>query len=295
MAKDIENSNEIMTPKIVRSVDSKEVPIPSFLSKDNSEEDMLKKGISERIIKNFDYERKRQKRNISELEKKIGVKTGYVRDIENNNYSKVPSLMFVYHASEELNVGMDELVKQNLRSESSDEVLTRRFIKRIIKQTNSDVLHWKTQTEKQMNARINRNELPNPLFKIEKTPYGNLDFLYDSLFGKNDGLVVREEIYYARIDTNCMICIVPVENDSLPGFFDDYEIYLLTGIKNDYNPFEGDINIDYYKKIVVEPIVCTYISDVFDNLIYRLNNVVKESLNRSFLSDNSRDIMKRFV
>ena len=265
----------------------------------NDEEEKLKKTISERVIKNVNYERRRQKINISNLEKRLGVKSGYIRDIENNNYSKVPSLMFLYHASEELNVGMDELVKINMRSESKDDVLTRKFIKKIILLTNSDDLHWNIQTESQRIERIKNTELPNPLFVLEEnadTARGKFSCSYYSHFTEENNMEIDGDMYYAKLDTNSMLCFVPVKYISEPDEdTEDFDIYILSGIKRGFNPFEDVSRSNLGKEIEVEPIICTGESETFDNMIYRLYSVINDSLSRSFLSDTSRDIMKRFI
>ncbi len=106
------------------------------------------------LLSNIDFLLKKRKMKKSDLETKAGASVGYLSRFKNEDPNNLPSVSFIESVANQLNVTLDLLLNSNLQSQSDPDLYIIKFMSKLIKDTDSQNIIWKTFDAHEMRNRI---------------------------------------------------------------------------------------------------------------------------------------------
>lgn len=97
------------------------------------------------LISNIIYLAKSNGIRLGELEKMLGISTGYISRTAKENTNKRLSIDVVWKIANFFDLGIDDLVNQNLQIPSETSALLCKFIKKLVSQTITGEIEWKCE------------------------------------------------------------------------------------------------------------------------------------------------------
>lgn len=97
------------------------------------------------LISNITYLAKSNGIRLGELEKMLGVSAGYISRTAKENTNKRLSIDVIWKIANFFDLGIDDLVNQNLQIPSETSTLLCKFIKKLISQTITDEIEWECE------------------------------------------------------------------------------------------------------------------------------------------------------
>ena len=122
-----------------------------------------------RCIANIYALAKQKNIKIGELESKAGVSPGYLSRLNKEDNTASPSIECLAAMATELNISLDILIGAELSKLTSTEEYRLNFLKRLIVDTEADILIWLRETSQELNE-LDADTDYHPLF-ISKTQY----------------------------------------------------------------------------------------------------------------------------
>lgn len=253
----------------------------------------MRKFDSKKCINNIYYLIKDRNMKIGDVEKEVGVSTGYFSRLSKDDNQGSPSTETLCALSELLSVSLDSLVYLDLSEMGPQDKLVSDFILKLIDKTTSGSLLWNRGDNNSVFVDI-KNFDQHPLYdeneysEIGPTGYPEPIFKheYNTIFRKGGDIV--GEFYDVEIEENARLYIVKTGIPN-PSPFDDtvlyenlsYELFMYAD-----NELEGICHTDsllgkFYEKILPQ----LYDAAAVSSRKSKINGKVKKIINK-FMKDN---------
>lgn len=118
---------------------------------------------------NISFKLKETGKKIGELENEAGVSPGYISRTSKDGNTK-PGIDFIMKVADALNISIDTLLKVDLTKLTPTELYLIAFLEKLLKDTATDKLDWKTETADYLNNRLETDingYCYHPLFSYE--------------------------------------------------------------------------------------------------------------------------------
>ena len=225
---------------------------------------------------------------VRDLENKAGVSRGYLSRLSREGNQSVPGIDFILAASELFGISVELLSTVDYTGCSETERYYIDFIERLIQKTESGEMLWKSSSIKDFeNAAVN-NSSTNAVIKREPSIQ---EMMASIVSGKN--------IYYSTVDYGCYEY---KESSGLLyyGALDDNNSLFLIKVLLEYEG-EESTGIEMFiasndnKKRNDICYIRPDLPQIYDSMIEKLYNVIKDSINVNFIDKDAKAIIDKFM
>lgn len=189
----------------------------------------------EKCISNIYQLAKEKGVKIGDLEKSVGVSTGYLSRLNKGENTTVPSVDFIANVAEVLGVTVDALLNNDYSSPTPTEKYLLAFIDKLMSQTNADKLDWKKETLSQLRSvDCDNHGNPEHILYAWKQEGSSSVVAYDSKFNPRvdvSGDCFKLVLPGSKGTVVYLMCVNDQETIDTPLQEDSFELYM---IKNGY-------------------------------------------------------------
>ena len=188
----------------------------------------------EKCISNIYQLAKEKGLKIGDLEKSVGVSTGYLSRLNKGENTTVPSVDFIANVAEVLGVTVDALLNNDYSSPTPTEKYLLAFIDKLMSQTNADKLDWKKETLFQLRSvDCDNHGNPEHILYAWKQEGSSSVVAYDSKF--NPRVDVSGDCYYLSLpgQINTVVYLICVDDPEVidTQFANDaFELYMVQNL-----------------------------------------------------------------
>lgn len=238
------------------------------------------------LIKNIDFLCENEGIKKSELETDIGASNGYLTRISKKNNETKPNIDLVCRIASRFKIDVNSLLFCNFSTEDRDSELKKKFLMKLISETDNSYLEWKVEKARNYLAKeVKDLEGDHPLYEINNALVQSEN--YTSKFFSDDNITLGDKIYTVKLYGAEYVYLIQVFDENKEPY---YEMYSMSF--DVYDDFGHCVNI--CKKCI--PLLNTKGSQSpYCSLINSLLKLVICQNSGQRMSKESKDFMESYL
>ena len=176
----------------------------------------------ELLIQNIDYLCEDEKIKKTELETDIGASNGYLTRISKKDNDTKPNIDLICKIADRFGIDVNSLLFCNYVTIDKDSQLSKRFLSKLIDDTDEGDLEWKIEEPKSY-LRVEAKTI-NGIYPLYKVGNEQTKDKYKSLFFPNDYIRLADVMYRVQSSDLKNLYIIKVLDESDIPFYEMYSI-----------------------------------------------------------------------